>query len=102
MAAMRDSPPIPGSVPHEESVWRAPMMGLALVITAGIVLDRYASVPLPVSVGVAVLSGIAGFASLAGSRRHALSLVYFAVSAAALGAVRHQYQKSAFALDDLG
>src|SRR5712692_10574295 len=43
-----------GGPTARENVLRAPLVPFALAITAGIVLDRYAAIPLPISLLAAV------------------------------------------------
>ena len=47
--ATAPSPPLPVAVAPTDSVWRAPLVPAALAYTAGVVLDRYAAVPIAVS-----------------------------------------------------
>ena len=74
------------------NVWDAPLFPVALAVTAGIVADRYISLPLPLSFVLAV-AGLAAWAFAARPQRNALPLVYLAVSAAALGAAHHHWQR---------
>ena len=46
-----------------ESIWRAPLVPIALAATAGIVLDRYAGVPLLPTYAIALL-GLISFSLL--------------------------------------
>ena len=50
--ASAPSPPSPASA----SIWRAPLVPAALAVTAGIVVDRYAAVPVTVSLLVAAVA----------------------------------------------
>jgi competence protein ComEC len=83
------------------SVWRAPLVPAALAYTAGVVLDRYAAVPLAVS-ALTAAAGAAGwlFASLRGSRRS--PLVFLALAGVALGAALHHARRGLYAADDVG
>jgi competence protein ComEC len=91
----------PSSPPVPESIWRAPLVPAALVVTAGIVLDRYASVPLAVSLLVAAVALVAGMVSRAG-RWAGLPLVYLALAGAAFGAAYHHYRRDVYPPDDVG
>ena len=58
----------------EESVWRSPLVGVALALTAGIVLDRYLGIPLPFSL-LAALAGLVAW-WITRSAASGLPLVY--------------------------
>src|SRR5437764_8203095 len=83
-----------------ESVWRAPLLCPALAVTAGIVLDRFATPPL-------VLVLLAGAAGLVGSflvRRgpwQRLAPVYLHFTLVAVGAGWHQWLCDLHADDDV-
>ncbi len=83
-----------------QSIWRAPLMPAALVLTAGIVLDRYVSLPLPVSLTVAAF-GLLAWLCTRGSRHAGLPLVYLALAGAAFGAAYHYYRRDVYAADDI-
>lgn len=101
----------PTAVPHDwkrpfreqpsESVWRAPLAPLALAVSLGIILDRYAAIPLPVSGLVFVVALVAWMASRLG-HSSGLPLVYLAVAVAALAAAYHHWQRDWYAADDIG
>jgi competence protein ComEC len=82
------------------SVWSAPLVPAALAITAGILLDRHASVPLPVSLLAATVCILAWF-STRGSLHRGLPLVYLALAGAAFGAAYHHYRRDIVAPDDI-
>ena len=94
-AAPAGLPAAPGSV------WRAPLVPVALVFTVGVVLDRYASPPLAASLGVAAIALLAALCAL-GSPRPVLPLVYLALSGAAFGAAYHHYRRDVYPADDVG
>jgi competence protein ComEC len=84
-----------------DSLWQAPLLPLALALTTGIVLDRSASIPLPVSLVAAVAAMLAwALASFGGKDR--LAVVYVAIGAAAFGAGYHHRYRSVYAGDDIG
>jgi competence protein ComEC len=74
------------------SIWRAPLVPVALLVTAGIVLDRYFSVPLVFSLiaaGVCLAAWLC--TSFASSNR--LPLVYLALAGVAFGAGYHHFRR---------
>jgi competence protein ComEC len=84
----------PAGLAHDEatageSVWRAPLLGPALAVTAGIVLDRHTALPL-VLVGLAGTACLAAFLVLRFTRHERLALVYLHLLLAAVGAAAHQ------------
>ncbi|MCI0464368.1 MAG: ComEC/Rec2 family competence protein [Gemmataceae bacterium] len=74
------------------SVWRARLVPLALALTAGIVYDHHAPLPLPASLLALLVSVCLGLAALA-SRQLQLALLYFCVGAAAAGAGYHALRR---------
>jgi competence protein ComEC len=68
--------------------WQAPLLPAALAVTAGIVLDRYFSVPLPMSLLLVVLGAIGWVCAPAG-RHSPVPLLALSVCAAAFGAGHH-------------
>jgi competence protein ComEC len=72
-----------------ESIWRAPLLCPALAVTAGIVLDRLAAVPL-VLVILTGAAGLAGFVLMRREGRAGLALVYLHLALVAVGAAGHQ------------
>jgi competence protein ComEC len=83
------------------SVWQAPLVPAALAVTAGIVLDRYASVPLSVSLVFAVACLLCGLGTLR-FRRTNLSLVYLLLAAVAIGSSYHHYWRNGYTSDHIG
>jgi competence protein ComEC len=76
-------------------------MPLALAVTAGIVLDRHVSLPLPVTLLTAGGALLAWCATRNG--RHAgLPLIYLALTAAAVGAAYHHGYREVYPPDDIG
>jgi competence protein ComEC len=84
-----------------DSVWRAPLVPAALAVTAGVVLDRYAAVPLPVSLVAAAATVLAWLLSR-GARQQGLPLVYLALAGAAFGSAYHHYRRDIYRADDIG
>lgn len=97
------SPPTGTTVPVilTESIWRSPLLPIALTYTAGVALDRYADVPwlLSLLMGGAFLLAFA--IAQRGRLRH-LSLVYLALVGVAFAAAYHHYRHSLFPDDDIG
>src|SRR5262245_25371270 len=82
-------------------IWRAPLVPVALAGTAGVILDRYFSIPLPVSLVGAVVA-LAAWAAARLGRSNGLPLVYLAAAIVALGAAYHQVYRNLYAADDIG
>jgi competence protein ComEC len=70
-------------------------------LTAGILTDRYASVPLLFSLLV-ILAGLIAWAVTRLGRPSNLGLAYLALSGAAFGAAYHHWQRDTYADDDIG
>src|SRR5437764_1913646 len=90
------SPQQPGRQRPFISVWQAPLVPAALAVTAGIVLDRYRSIPLPASLGAGLLAmvawGMAGRGKSVG-----LGVVYLVLASCAGGAAYHHWHRSVYA-----
>ena len=84
-----------------ENVWQAPLIPVALAVTAGISADRYAVVPLPISL-LGMVLGLAAWWVARRGRHPSLPLVYLAVVCTALGASYHHYRRNVYAPDDIG
>lgn len=81
-------------MPHDgraadESIWRSPLVPVALALTAGVVLDRLADVPFAFSLLVAALASVAFLAARLGNWAH-VAPAYLLLAVAALGAAHHQ------------
>ena len=83
-----------------DSVWRAPLVPVALAFSAGILLDRYASVPLPGSLFATAVMVAAWMAACLG-RSPGLPLVYLALATAATGAAWHHYRRDVLSANDV-
>jgi competence protein ComEC len=77
------------------------LVWISLSFTAGIVADRYLSVPLPFSLVIAFACLIAWAAVWLG-RQSNLGLVYLALAVAAFGAGYHHWQRDIYSPDDIG
>jgi competence protein ComEC len=87
--------------PFNRDIWQAPLVPVALAVTAGIVADRYLGIPLVFSLLLAGL-GLVAWAVTSRGPRPGLSLVYLALSAAGVGAAYHHWQRDVYAADDIG
>jgi competence protein ComEC len=85
-------------LPH--SIWRAPLVPAALALSAGILLDRHFSLPLPGSLIAAAVCLAAWFCSRTSSNV-GLPLIYLALAGTAFGAAYHHYRRDTFAADDI-
>jgi competence protein ComEC len=74
------------------SIWRAPLVGAALAVTAGIVLDRLAPVPLPFSL-LAAAACLAAWVCTAAGGRPGLPPLYLALAGVAFGAGYHHFRQ---------
>jgi competence protein ComEC len=79
-------------------VWRAPLFPLALLLTAGIVADRYADLPIGLSLLTAVL-GLVAWVVTRGNRSPGLPLVYLGGAVLGVGAAYHHWYRSIDAND---
>lgn len=84
-----------------ENVWQAPLVPAALAMTAGILFDRYASVPLGFSLLVCAASLVA-WAIIRREKPAGLALLYLAVGGAAVGAAYHHWYWNVYPSDDIG
>ncbi len=103
------SPPAPAAPPPtstssarrpDTDVWRAPLVPVALAATAGIVLDRYLSVPWAASL-VALVVALFGWFLLR-RRTGGLRLIYLWAATAAVAALYHHHYYNSYAADDIG
>jgi competence protein ComEC len=83
------------------SIWQAPLVPIALLLTAGIVADRYLSIPLPFSF-VIILACLIAWAAVRFGRQSNLGLIYLALALAAFGAAHHHWQRDTYPPDDIG
>jgi competence protein ComEC len=93
--------PASGRTGFRINVWQAPLVPMALALTAGIVLDRHYAVPAVVSL-LAAATALAAWLIARSGRRAGLPLVYLALAVAALGACYHRARQEVFAPDDIG
>jgi competence protein ComEC len=85
-----------------DSVWRAPLVPVALAATAGIVLDRYVGVPLMLSLPAVVAGVVAWLCASLWSRSAALPLVCLGLAVGSAGAARHHLYRDVYPADDIG
>ncbi len=86
--------------PAGGSVWRAPLVPVALAATAGILLGRYADVPLVPCLAVAA-AGLIGWFRLR-NRPAPLPLACLGMTVLALGAGYYHYRHDFYPPDDIG
>jgi competence protein ComEC len=98
---MITSSPAVGETLAGVDVWRAPLVPVALAATAGIVVDRYAAIPLPVSL-IVLVGCLAAWAINLGGRGQGLLVAYLLGAVAGLGAAYHHWYRDVFAADDIG
>ncbi|HYT87458.1 MAG TPA: ComEC/Rec2 family competence protein [Gemmataceae bacterium] len=72
------------------SVWRAPLLPLTLAATAGIVIDRYADLPLTASL-ITAAACLLAWAVVSLGRQPGLALIYLWGSVGALAAAYHHW-----------
>lgn len=83
------------------SIWQAPLVPAALILTAGIVTDRGFSFPLPFSFLI-VLGGLIAWGLTRLGRQSKLGLIYLALALGAFGAAYHHWQRDTYSSDDIG
>jgi competence protein ComEC len=93
--------PVVETLPPIQRIWRAPLVPVALAVTFGIVLDRYVSVPLPVSLLMAA-GALLAWVVTRKERQPGLPLLYLALAEAALGAAYHHGYREVYPPDDIG
>lgn len=96
---MSPPPAAPGVL--TDPLWRAPLVPVALAATAGVALDRYFGLPLPVSL-IAALAALVAWAVALFGRRSGLAVVYLWLTVAALAAAYHRCYREWYADDDIG
>ena len=79
-------------LPRQLPVWSAPLVPVALALTVGIVADRFGVVPLPASLGVALVCILAWFI-FANSTHQWLALFYLWAGVAGLASAYHHWQR---------
>ncbi len=82
---------------NPDSVWRAPLLPAALTFTAGMLLDRWVGISLPLALAVA-LAGVIGWVV----QRRTIGLVWLALAVLALGAARHRVHRDVYDAVDIG
>lgn len=86
---------------HRRDVWTAPLVPVAVALTAGVILDHYQAIPTAFSLGAAVLALISWAAARRGQAA-GLALVYLFGSFIALGAAYHHASRESYRPDDIG
>src|SRR5262245_2855258 len=85
-------------MPRKLPVWSAPLVPVAMAMTAGIVADRSLIIPWPASLGAA-FAFLCPWIIFTGRTRHRFALLYLWVGVAALAAAYHHWHRHA---DDAG
>ncbi|HWY88178.1 MAG TPA: ComEC/Rec2 family competence protein, partial [Gemmataceae bacterium] len=88
--------PFPRLAAH---IWRAPLVPVALALTAGILLDRWLDLPLAFS-ALATLAAVLAWMANPGARP-ALAIGYLWAACAALGAAYHHAARDGYADNDI-
>lgn len=83
------------------NIWQAPLLPAALAFTAGIVVDRHASVPLGFSL-ICICVSLAAWAAVQNGRPQALGLLFLATALVGLGAAYHHAWRDVFPPSDIG
>src|SRR5688572_237389 len=83
-----------------DDLWHAPLVPVALAVTAGVAADRLVGVPLHVS-AITFLGGLAGWIAAA-RQSFARGLPWLWLALAALGALHHRQFRDVFPADDIG
>lgn len=95
----------PGILPDQprfaENVWRAPLVPAALAVTAGVLLDRFRTVPLSLSL-LTILLALAAWFVTRGGIRPGLPLAYLGLAGVAFGAAFHHRHLHVYPADDIG
>ena len=92
MASATTKPRFAERLPRQLPIWSAPLVPVALAMTAGIVADRFWVVPLPASLGVALVCVLA-WLIFANTARQWLALFYLWSGVAGLAAAHHHWHR---------
>lgn len=84
-----------------ENIWRSPLVPVALVVTAGIVLDRNFTQPLAVSLLI-TMAGLLAWFLMRNSSRPGLPLLYLGLAGLGLGAAYHHWHVRDYPPNDIG
>ena len=79
----------------------APLLPVAATVTLGLLVDRYLSIPIPLSLAASLLCMLAWLACRR-RRREQLALIYLWAACAGLAAAHHHAVRSLFPPDDIG
>src|SRR5262245_44825351 len=80
---------------------RAPLAPVALAVTAGLVADRYLSLP-PMGSALATAAALGGWFAARTSPRPLLPVLYLGLAFAALAAFYHHASRDVYPADDIG
>jgi competence protein ComEC len=81
--------------------WRAPLVPIALALTAGLVLDRLVNLPVLPLLLLAVV-GLAGWTAAGLKKGHGAALVFLWLGVLGLGAAYHYWHRQATHVNDIG
>src|SRR5690349_10153492 len=87
--------------PRPVGLWRGPLVPVAMLFTAGILIDRNCHVTLPGSL-FAMIVLLATWTVTGLGRASGFPLVYLALAVVAFGAAYHHYRRDTTARDDIG
>src|SRR5262245_22168924 len=83
------------------SIWRAPLVPVALAATAGVVIDHYAPVSLPISLTV-VSACVAAWVIHRPGPNAGLPLLYLLLAVTGLAAAYHHWHRDIYPPNDIG
>jgi competence protein ComEC len=90
----------PSPSPLRDLIWQAPLVPLALAATAGIVLDRFLSIPLSTSLTCVVACVVAwGFSQRTAAKE--LAVIWLWLAFVAGGTAYHQWWRESIAANDI-
>jgi competence protein ComEC len=84
-----------------DAIWRAPLVPVALAMTAGLTLDRFCGISLLVSFAFSFVCLAAGLVAFFG-RKQGLALLYFMGCAGGLASAHHHWYREVYLADDIG
>src|SRR4051794_7019770 len=90
--------PMDASAPASDSVWRAPLVPIALAVTAGVVLDRYLALYPTASLALSAVGLVAWYFA----RGRGAGLFCLLVVCAGCGAAWHHLRRDVYPDDDVG
>src|SRR5437879_13865373 len=78
--------------PRTLPVWSAPLVPVALAMTAGIIVDRYCVAPLPASLAIGLVALLA-WLIFSNTARQWLALAYLWIGVAGMAAAYHHWHR---------